>query len=212
MLNFIKKNAIYILFGLVSGGFTVSEAAAAERLRFAVATPMQVEGGSRAPIGWLEFCKNNLEECAVKPAKAARVKMTPARFAELDRINRRVNIAVEPVTDQELYGVEERWTYPVDGRGDCEDYVLLKRRMLMEAGWPRQALLITVVRDLKGDGHAVLTVVTDKGDYALDNQADDVKPWFDTGYTFIKRQSQTDPNLWVMLGDGVGPVGVAAAP
>jgi predicted transglutaminase-like cysteine proteinase len=39
---------------------------------------------------------------------------------------------------------------------DCEDYVLLKRRMLMQAGWPREALLVTVVRDKKGDGHAVL--------------------------------------------------------
>lgn len=212
MLNFIKNNTIYFLFGLVAGGFTLNAAAAKEPVRIAAASPMLVEGLSKAPIGWIEFCRTNAEECAAKPAKAARVKMNPARFAELDRVNRRVNTAVQPVTDQELYGVEELWTYPVDGKGDCEDYVLLKRRLLIEAGWPRQALLITVVRDLKGDGHAVLTVVTDKGDYALDNQADEVKPWFDTGYTFIKRQSQTDQNLWVMLGDGVGPVGVAAAP
>src|SRR5258708_35208913 len=109
------------------------------------------------------------------------------------------------MTDMDHWGVIERWSYPDDGYGDCEDYVLLKRRMLMEAGWPRQALLITVVRDLKGDGHAVLSVVTDRGDYALDNQADDVKPWFATGYTFIKRQSQIDQNRWVLLDDAVGP-------
>jgi len=42
--------------------------------------------------------------------------------------------------------------------------------MLLEAGWPRQALLITVVRDKRGDGHAVLTVTTDRGDFILDNQ------------------------------------------
>ncbi len=36
----------------------------------------------------------------------------------------------------------------------------------MQAGWPREALLITVVRDKKGDGHAVLTVKTDKGDFS----------------------------------------------
>ena len=53
--------------------------------------------------------------------------------------------------------------------GDCEDYVLLKRKMLMQAGWPRQALLITVVRDEQGDGHAVLTVKTDKGDIACEH-------------------------------------------
>ncbi len=79
------------------------------------------------------------------------------------------------------------------GKGDCEDYVLLKRRMLMQAGWPREALLITVVRDKKGDGHAVLTVKTDKGDFILDNQAENVLLWSETGYRFVKRQSQSDP-------------------
>ena len=90
---------------------------------------------------------------------------------------------------------------PDDGKGDCEDYVLLKRRMLMQAGWPREALLITVVRDKKGDGHAVLTVKTDKGDFVLDNQEEQVLLWSDTGYRFVKRQSQSNPNNWVALGD-----------
>lgn len=212
MLKTIKKNAIYILFGLVAGGFTFSDAASAGQIRIAAASPMQVEGSSKAPIGWIEFCKTHRSECAASPTKSARVKMTTARYTELDRVNRMVNAEIEPVTDQELYGVEEKWTYPSEGKGDCEDYVLAKRRALIASGWPAQALLITVVRDLKGDGHAVLTVVTDKGDYALDNQVDDVKPWLDTGYTFIKRQSQLDPNQWVLLGDGIGPVGVATAP
>ena len=73
--------------------------------------------------------------------------------------------------------------------------------MLMQAGWPREALLITVVRDKNGDGHAVLTVKTDKGEFILDNQTDDILLWSDTGYRFVKRQSQTDPNVWVSLGD-----------
>ncbi|WP_239507684.1 transglutaminase-like cysteine peptidase, partial [Enterobacter hormaechei] len=81
------------------------------------------------------------------------------------RINSHVNAAIEPVTDMEQYGVEEVWTYPISGRGDCEDYVLLKKQMLIRAGLPASALLITVVRDRKGDGHAILTVKTDRGDY-----------------------------------------------
>jgi predicted transglutaminase-like cysteine proteinase len=79
--------------------------------------------------------------------------------------------------------------------------VLLKRRMLIQAGWPREALLITVVRDRKDEGHAVLTVKTDRGEYILDNQIEDLLPWFKTGYRFVKRQSQSDPNVWVSLGD-----------
>ena len=98
-------------------------------------------------------------------------------------------------------GVVEKWTYPDDGYGDCEDYVLLKRRMLMEAGWPREALLITVVREKNGDGHAVLTVKTDRGELILDNQNADIVLWSASGYRFVKRQSQSDPNVWVSLGD-----------
>ncbi|MGD0025174.1 MAG: transglutaminase-like cysteine peptidase, partial [Xanthobacteraceae bacterium] len=97
------------------------------------------------------------------------------------------------------------------GYGDCEDYVLLKRRMLMQAGWPREALLITVVRDLHGDGHAILTVKTDKGEFILDNQRDEILLWSDTGYRFVKRQSQSDPNVWVSLGEPRGTPATATS-
>jgi len=70
--------------------------------------------------------------------------------------------------------------------------VLQKRKMLLQAGWPREALLITVVRDKAGDGHAILTVKTDRGEYVLDNQTDAILLWSDTGYRFVKRQSQAD--------------------
>ena len=115
------------------------------------------------------------------------------------------------MTDMEHWGVVERWNYPDDGYGDCEDYVLLKRRMLVQAGWPREALLITVVRDRHGDGHAVLTVKTDKGEFILDNQNDQILLWADTGYRFVKRQSQSDPNVWVALGEPRGAPATATA-
>jgi predicted transglutaminase-like cysteine proteinase len=127
--------------------------------------------------------------------------LTAKAWKDLVRINARVNDAIKPVTDLEHWGVVERWDYPDDGRGDCEDYVLLKRKLLMQAGWPRQALLVTVVRDKQGDGHAVLTVKTDKGEFILDNQNEEILLWSDTGYQFVKRQSQTDPNVWIALGD-----------
>jgi len=107
--------------------------------------------------------------------------------------------------------VVEKWSYPDDGYGDCEDYVLLKRRTLMEAGWPREALLITVVRDRKGDGHAVLTVKTDQGEFVLDNQVQEILPWSETNYRFVKRQSQSDPNQWVSIGDPRPAVTTAAS-
>jgi len=170
--------------------------AASERALFVSVGP-----AARAPIGWIEFCSEYVRECNTTALEARDVVLSSKTWKDLVRINRWVNDTIKPITDLEHWGVVERWSYPDDGYGDCEDYVLLKRRMLMQAGWPRQALLITVVRDRKGDGHAVLTVKTDKGEFILDNQVEDILPWSDTGYRFVKRQSQNDPNVWVALGD-----------
>jgi predicted transglutaminase-like cysteine proteinase len=156
---------------------------------------------ARAPIGWIDFCAENARECDGKPLEARDVVLTQKSWKDLARINKWVNDRIRPMTDLDHWGVVERWSYPDDGYGDCEDYVLLKRKMLLQAGWPRQALLITVVRDIKGEGHAVLTVKTDKGEFILDNQEEQIFLWSETNYRYVKRQSQTDPNVWVSLGD-----------
>jgi predicted transglutaminase-like cysteine proteinase len=165
--------------------------------------PLFVSVGTalRAPIGWTDFCSSYAAECETSPLEPRDIMLSNKAWKELVHINRTVNETITPVTDLEHWGVVERWNYPEDGYGDCEDYVLLKRRMLMQAGWPRQALLITIVRDKRGDGHAVLTVKTDKGEFVLDNQEGEVRLWSETGYRFVKRQSQADPNTWVALGD-----------
>jgi predicted transglutaminase-like cysteine proteinase len=156
---------------------------------------------TKAPIGWIEFCVEYEPECKTRPSLARDVMLSTQAWKDLERVNQYVNTHVKPMTDMDHWGVVERWNYPDDGYGDCEDYVLQKRRMLMQAGWPREALLITVVRDKRGDGHAILTVKTDKGEFILDNQNDQILLWSDTGYRFVKRQSQSDPNVWVALGE-----------
>src|SRR5262245_16671883 len=141
--------------GYALAGITVLAAQAAiasERPVF-----ISVGGESRPPIGWVQFCNDNPRDCEADRGAPRDVVLTTRTWNDLIRINRTVNDSVQPVTDLEHWGVVERWDYPSDGYGDCEDYVLLKRQMLMKAGWPRSALLVTVVRDKKGDGHAVLT-------------------------------------------------------
>ena len=179
--------------------------AAAENSTYVSATqerPIYVSVGAttRAPIGWIEFCVEYKPECKTRPEQARDIVLTPKVWSDLVKVNDWVNDNIKPMTDLEHWGVVERWNYPDDGYGDCEDYVLEKRRMLLRAGWPRQALLITVVRDKHGDGHAVLTVETNRGEFVLDNQSTQILPWNMTGYRFVKRQSQSDPNVWVSLG------------
>jgi predicted transglutaminase-like cysteine proteinase len=191
---------------ILGAGFAVAALAAgvvAPCANAASDRPLFIAVGAtaRAPIGWLEFCSEYAPECQTKPIEPRDVVLTTQAWKDLVRINRWVNDTIKPITDLEHWGVVERWNYPDDGYGDCEDYVLLKRRMLMQAGWPRQALLITVVRDKGGDGHAVLTIKTDKGELILDNQNQNILLWSETGYRFVKRQSQRDPNVWLALGE-----------
>jgi predicted transglutaminase-like cysteine proteinase len=160
---------------------------------------------ARAPQGWLEFCSRHAEDCSADA-------VAPSRSENWDvvvTINRIVNRTVQPMSDLEHWGAQERWSYPDDGFGDCEDYALLKRQLLMQIGWSRENLLLTLVRDRRGEGHAVLMVRTSAGDLILDNQTDQILPWAKTGYHFVKRQSQVDPQTWVWLDEFPSPLVMA---
>jgi predicted transglutaminase-like cysteine proteinase len=132
--------------------------------------------------------------------------MTGALWSQLVSVNRAVNAAVRPMNDFDIYGKDEVWAYPVNGVGDCEDYVLEKRRDLHQMGISLANLLITVVRKPDGEGHAVLTVRTTKGDMILDNLRDDVLLWKDTEYRYLKRQASTHTGQWVTIREEAAPL------
>ena len=168
-------------------------------------TPAGAE--TRRPIGWHNLCRVQGDECDAGPQMPVNVALTPQAQHLLFAVTTLANRAITPQTDDDHYHLDRKtlidwWTYPDDGAGDCSDFMLLKRKMLVEAGWPRAAALATVVLDRNGDGHAVLTVTTDEGDFVLDNLTDKVLRWNETGYAFVKRQSQADENVWVALADG----------
>jgi predicted transglutaminase-like cysteine proteinase len=152
------------------------------------------------PYGWVDFCQRYQGECDGAGASPVDINFSPKAAREIDRVNRWVNTHVQPISDMDHWGLIDRWDYPIDGKGDCEDYALLKRKLLIETGFPRQALLMTVVKDEAGEGHAILTLKTNKGEFVLDNLNNDTRPWTASGYRFVKRQSQSDPNVWVTLG------------
>ncbi|MHB8885246.1 MAG: transglutaminase-like cysteine peptidase [Methylovirgula sp.] len=152
------------------------------------------------PYGWLGFCQRYAGECTHGALSAVDINLTQRAIREISRINMWVNRAVQPVSDWDHWHVADQWDYPMDGKGDCEDYALLKRRLLIARGFPRQALLMTVVKDEHNDGHAILTVKTNHGEFILDNLSNEIKPWAQTPYHFVKRQSQTDENIWVNIG------------
>jgi predicted transglutaminase-like cysteine proteinase len=168
-----------------------------------------------APYGWLHFCAAQPAECEAAPLAPGLVSLTSQSWVELNQINTIVNQEVAPISDEDHYRIYEQdilnwWTYPDDGMGNCNDYVLMKRKLLIEAGWPKGSLLMTVVVDHHGDGHLILMVRTDRGDLILDNMREDIVSWDRTGYRFVKRQSALNPNDWVSI-DAPGDPRTAAA-
>lgn len=157
---------------------------------------MALTGQTSQPIGHYEFCQRMKALCTIHNKDLKPVHLTEKTWNYLQKINQGVNARVRPTTDLELYGKEEYWAYPKDA-GDCEDYVLQKQLELSQKGFPLSTLLITVVRKPDGEGHAVLTVRTDRGDFVLDNLREDILLWKDSEYTYLKRQSAEFTGRWV---------------
>ena len=153
------------------------------------------------PIGHYELCKRLPSECAIRSKDQTPMALTKQLLRRLEKLTISVNQAVKPMSDIDAYGKDEYWAYP-DKRGDCEDYVLLKRRVLMQEGVSPSNLLITVLRKPDGEGHAVLTVRTNQGDFVLDNLSDAVTPWDETGYIYLKRQATDHTGRWVTILEG----------
>ena len=182
-------------------------------ITFVEASEQGLPRATRAPVGGeasiplrvgrlLQSPQRRMHSGRLKPMD---VRLTRQTWALLNEINNKVNNAIEPVSNLDHWGTTlDHWDYPVDGKGDCKIYALFKRKLLIERGFPRQALLMTIVRDLSGEGHAVLTVKTDRGDFILDNLTDEIRGWSATGYQFYKRQAQDDPNVWLSLGGATG--------
>ena len=167
------------------------------------------EGGTAKPVAaWTVMCGRYPGECDVDVSQPTIITLNPAIWRTLTSVNRRVNTRIKPITDMAHWGIVDRWDYPDDGFGDCEDFQLLKRRMLVERGLPRRALRMTVVIDDIGEGHAVLMVRTNRGDLILDNKTNAILSGTRTGYTFVKREGQ-DGMGWVSLNGVTSPVTTA---
>ncbi len=152
------------------------------------------------PIGHYDYCVSDPDDCTKKTGNPAPVTLTRKLWSDMQDVNNAANTMIEPITDMDQWGVEERWSIPVN-KGDCEDYVLMKRKQLIGMGVPISDALITVVRQRNGAGHAVLTVRTDRGDFILDNLEPQILAWNKTSYRYLKRQSDKDASQWVSVQD-----------
>jgi predicted transglutaminase-like cysteine proteinase len=179
--------------------------AASDRIALlpAMTSPVATGDTARPIAAWTEFCGIYPDECRIDTSEADTIVLTPAVWRIVNGVNSLVNRTVAPVTDLQHWGVVDRWNLAEDGMGDCEDMQLLKRKRLAEAGLPRRAMLMTVVLDENNEGHAVLMLRTDRGDFVLDNKRDEIRAWNRTDYVFVKREGQ-DSSAWVSLNRSMG--------
>ncbi|MBB6262349.1 putative transglutaminase-like cysteine proteinase [Paenochrobactrum gallinarii] len=191
MFPVFKKVSVGVLSAAAALGLFASSAAASGEF-------MITGGLTSQPIGHYEFCKRESAECNIRNKSMAPLKLNQQVWNKIVQVNLTVNNRIQPMTDMEIFGQEEYWAYPTNV-GDCEDYVLFKQRELAKAGVSLSHMLITVVRKPDGEGHAVLTLRTDRGDFILDNLTDEILNWQATDYTYLKRQSDQNSGQWVSI-------------
>jgi predicted transglutaminase-like cysteine proteinase len=90
-------------------------------------------------------------------------------------INRAVNLAIRPVSDETQWGIPDRWSEPLEtldsNSGDCEDYAIVKYAALLAAGLPKDAVKVVILRNrLPNEDHAVVAVLVDHQWLILDNR------------------------------------------
>jgi predicted transglutaminase-like cysteine proteinase len=199
---------VLVTFLAVFAGAT-ARAEAAQFIDFSNGAFLQTSGATSVPYAAADLCQRVGAACPRGEAVQPAMTLTETLWKQLLAVNTYFNTTIKPMTDMAQYHVADFWTYPDSGYGDCEDYQLAKQRELIREGWPQSDLLMTVVRDQNGDGHAVLMVRTDRGDLVLDNEDSLIRLWSDTPYVFLKRQSQGDASVWVGLIDSHQQVIVA---
>jgi predicted transglutaminase-like cysteine proteinase len=140
------------------------------------------------------------QTAAPEPARADLLPATAALWRDLETVNRSVNARIKAASDASVYRRSDYWALPLErgaAGGDCEDYVLEKRRALRELGYPDRLLSIALVTTAWGEKHAVLLVRTEQGEYVLDSLSPRIVAWRDASYRWDSRQSPDDDAIWV---------------
>jgi predicted transglutaminase-like cysteine proteinase len=95
--------------------------------------------------------------------------------ARVGLLNRAVDLAIAPTSDEAQWGESDRWSDPLEtlrsSRGDCEDYAIVKYFALLEAGFSADDVKIVVLKNLfPSEDHAAAAVRVDGQWLILDNR------------------------------------------
>jgi len=196
----IKANVLSVaLFCLLSSGFELQATQISSHLKFDTLpkeAPKIVDLGQElAPLAFVKFCLQGGALCEQADTDKP-LELTAERWQQIQDVNQRINSRIKPDPTKGPYD----WSLETSS-GNCNDYAVQKQNALVELGFPLAALALTVAITPWGEGHLVLTLRTDRGDFVLDNLREEVLAWNRIQYRWIKRQSAQNPQQWV----GIAP-------
>lgn len=134
-------------------------------------------------------------------AAAGEAEAAATPLAAMAIVNATVNRTISYARDTGPSGPEDRWASPGEtvslGKGDCEDYAILKMAVLVKAGFPAESMAVVVVVDSRHKAlHAVLAVRERRGSLIMDIKDDTVR--FDDAETdYQPLYSISDGKSWL---------------
>lgn len=147
---------------------------------------------------WDRVSENRLSTSRVSGLIGSDAPVTVETLAEVNRwVNRRIQYA----DDARNWAERDYWASAEEtlalGRGDCEDYAILKYQMLAALGFDRRDMYLTLARDLvRNADHAVLVVKIEGRPYMLDNATDILLP-ASTSYDYRPTMSFNSESAWL---------------
>jgi predicted transglutaminase-like cysteine proteinase len=193
----MARRAPSIFLAILSGALCADGADARSRSPqdLNVLAPIVDASPTLAPFQHVRFCLRYPSDCTSNPTESERIDLNAERSELLKRVNLSVNASIIPSPKSYGPDLQDGWTI-APNMGDCNDYAVTKRHVLLESGLPGKALRLSVVKTTSGIGHLVLVVATTRGDIVMDNLTDAIRPWQSTDYHWLKIQSATDSRFW----------------
>jgi predicted transglutaminase-like cysteine proteinase len=154
------------------------------------------DGHVLPPLGHTHFCARYPRDC--DPTSSRTIANIPfgERWPQLNFINAMINAVIAPKPGEPA--VDSDWLIG-PAQGNCNDYAVTKRHLLLEAGWPASALLLAeVVRVTTGEHHLILIVRGTNSDFVLDNLRPFIVSLAETrdDYLWVRIESAENPRFW----------------
>lgn len=184
MLSKVFSVATAIAIGLATAGpvdaMTISSAARS----VAAAIPMQMAAAGlseRAAFSRQLFCLEYADACGAERSRT--VAYTNKLRTQLASVNRFVNREMPDIRAR-----REFLSLTAMSAGG-EDHAMMKRRLLIKAGVPAEALTLATANNAEGRRHSVLIVATSHGEMILDHHTSVIVKRRDSGYSFASAEA-----------------------